>query len=140
MLRWFSKPFLRQGQWSRRALLRAGALGFGGLTLPDLLAAEVASPRRAKARSCIFIFLNGGAAQLDTFDLKPDAPSGIRGPYKPIATRTPGILLCQRLPRLAQWTHRLAIVRSAHHHLTAHNSSAAYALTGPSPGSDANIA
>jgi hypothetical protein len=140
MLSWLSKPFLHRGQWSRRALLRAGALGLGDLTLPDLLAAEAASPRRAKARSCIFIFLNGGAAQLDTFDLKPDAPSGIRGPYKPIATRTPGIALCEKLPRLAQWTHRLAIVRSAHHHLTAHNSSAAYALSGRSPGSDANIA
>src|SRR4051812_7704182 len=103
MLSWSSKPFRHCGPWSRRALLRAGALGFGGLTLPDLLAAEAASPRRAKARSCIFIFLNGGASQLDTFDLKPDAPSGIRGPYRPIATRTSGISLCEKLPRLAQW-------------------------------------
>ncbi len=140
MLTWLSKPFFHQGRWSRRALLQAGAFGFGSWTLPRLLAAEATAPRRARARSCIFIFLNGGPSQLDTVDLKPAAPSNIRGPYRPIATRTPGIFIGEKLPRLAQWTHKLAIVRSAHHHLSAHNSSAAYALSGWSPGTDANIA
>ena len=140
MLAGWSKPFWHQGHWSRRTLLRAGFLGLGGLALPRLLAAEGKSAGRAKAKSCILVFLNGGPSQLDTFDLKPAAPSGIRGPYKPIATRTPGVFITEKLPRLAQEMHRVALIRSVHHHLNAHNSSAAYALSGHSPGSDANIA
>jgi hypothetical protein len=140
MLDWLSKPFLHRGQWSRRALLRAGAVGLGGLTLPRLLAAESAAPNLKRANRCIFLFLNGGPSQLDTFDMKPAAPSGIRGPYKPTATSVPGLSICEKLPRLARWMHTVAVVRSATHHLTAHNPSAAYALSGHSPGSDAAIA
>src|SRR3954470_20210796 len=140
MLDWLSKPFLHRGQWSRRAVLRAGAVGLGGLTLPRLLAAESAAPKRKRASRCIFLFLNGGPSQLDTFDMKPAAPSGIRGPYRPIATSAPGLSICEKLPRLALWMHKVAVVRSATHHLTAHNPSAAYALSGHSPGSDAAIA
>jgi hypothetical protein len=140
MLAWWSKPFWHKGRLSRRTLLRAGFLGLGGLALPRLLVAQAQNTARRKAKSCILIFLNGGPSQLDTFDMKPDAPSGIRGPYKPIATRAPGVFITEKLPRLAQQMHRVAIVRSAHHHLSAHNSSAAYALSGHSPGSDANIA
>src|SRR5436309_973066 len=108
--------------------------------LPQLLAAETAAPGRKRARRCLFLFLNGGPSQLDTFDMKPAAPSGIRGPYKPIATSVSGLSICEKLPRLAPWMHKVAVVRSATHHLTAHNSSAAYALSGHSPGSDAAIA
>src|SRR3954470_14332214 len=140
MLDWLSKPFLHRGQWSRRAVLRAGAVGLGGLTLPRLLAAESAAPKRKRASRCIFLFLNGGPSQLDTFDMKPAAPSGIRGPYKPIATSAPGVFICAKLPRLARHMHQVAVVRSLHHTLNAHNSSAAYALSGHPPGSDADIA
>ena len=96
--------------------------------------------RRRRARRCILVFLNGGVSQLDTFDLKPDAPTGIRGPYRPIATSARGVFISEKLPRLARQMHHVAIVRSMHHHLGAHNSSAAYALSGHSPGSDAKIA
>ena len=83
--------------------------------------------------------MNGGPAQLDTFDLKPDAPDEIRGPYRPIETSVPGIRITEKLPRLARLAHHFALLRSATHPFNAHNSSAAYALSGHSPGSDANI-
>jgi hypothetical protein len=140
MLTWLGKPFMLRGRVTRRALLRAGALGLTGLTLPRILAAEGATKSRRRARSCIFILLNGGSAQLDTFDLKPDAPSGIRGPYRPIATSAPGVYICEKLPRLARCMHECTVVRSMHHHLSAHNTGAAYMLSGHAPGSDAAIA
>src|SRR5438270_2970656 len=112
MLDWLSKPFLHQGRWSRRTLLRAGAVGLGGLVLSQLLAAESVAPNRKRARHCIFLFLNGGPSQLDTFDMKPGAPSGIRGPYRPIATSVPGLSICEKLPRLAPWMSKVAVVRN----------------------------
>src|SRR4051794_36889819 len=133
MLDLLSQPALHRGVWSRRTLLRAGAVGLGGLTLSRLLAAEEGETRRRRAKRCIFLFLNGGPSQLDTFDMKPAAPSGIRGPYRPIATSVPGLSICEKLPRLAPWMRKVAVVRSATHHLSAHNSSAAYALSGHSP-------
>jgi hypothetical protein len=124
---------------SRRELLRFGALALGGLSLPDLLAGQAQAGKRKSARHCIFVFLNGGPSQLDTFDLKPNAPDGIRGPYRPIDTSAPGVRITEKLPLLAKQAHHFAILRSATHPLSAHNSSAAYALSGHSPGSDANI-
>src|SRR5271165_3856298 len=136
MLTWLSKPFFHRGRLSRRALLHAGVLGLTGLTLPRLLAAAAVVPPRRRARSCIFILLNGGPSQLDTFDLKPDAPSGVRGPYRPIATSAPGVFISEKLPRLARRMHKCTIVRSLHHHLSAHNTGAAYMLSGHAPASD----
>src|SRR5271166_3452374 len=93
-------PFVRDSRertsfLSRRQLLQAGLVQAVGLSLPHLLAANAAarSPRSA-AKSCIFIMLNGGPSHIDTFDPKPDAPAEIRGPYRAIATRTPGVRLC----------------------------------------------
>jgi hypothetical protein len=137
MLTWFGKPFFHRGRLTRRALLHAGARGLTGLTLPHLLAAKAT---RRRARSCIFILLNGGPSQLDTFDLKPEAPSSIRGPFRPIATSVPGVSISEKLPRLARWMHKVAVVRSLHHHLSAHNTGAAYMLSGHPPASDAAIA
>ncbi len=71
--------------------------------------------------------------------MKPDAPVEIRGPYRPIETSVPGVRITEKLPQLAKLAHHYAILRSATHPLSAHNSSAAYALSGHSPGSDANI-
>jgi hypothetical protein len=140
MLTWLGKAFFHRGRLTRRALLQAGALGLTGLTLPRLLAAEAAVSPRRRARSCIFILLNGGPSQLDTFDLKPDAPSGVRGPFRPIATSAPGVFISEKLPRLARWMHKVAVVRSLHHHLSSHNTGAAYMLSGYPPASDAAIA
>src|SRR5687768_11278622 len=87
-------PRQSQRTLSRRQLLQIGGLSSCastsfGLSLPELLAAESASGSAPK--SCIFIHQNGGLSQLDSWDPKPDAPDEIRGPYKPIATATPGL-------------------------------------------------
>lgn len=139
MLRLFGKSFFHNGRLTRRETLRAGVLSLGGLTLSDLLRANSLAVDTRRAKHCIFVFLNGGQSQLDTFDMKPLAPDGIRGPYRPIATRVPGIQISEKLPKLATVTDRLAIVRSVHHHLSAHNTGAAYALSGHSPGTDQDI-
>lgn len=142
MLQVFDRVKSGSGKVTRRELLRAGMLAAGGLSLADLLRCEAVAgaTRSRRAKHCILVFLNGGPSQLDTFDLKPDAPSGIRGPYRPIATRVPGIQISEKLPRLAQLADKFSIARSFHHHLQAHNTGAAYALSGHSPGTDANIA
>jgi hypothetical protein len=108
---------------TRRDALQAGSLGllssvFG---LPALPEADASTPRRAAARSVILLFLHGGAATQDMFDLKPDAPVEVRGEFRPIATRIPGIQVCEHLPRLARWMHRTALVRSVNHRAGCHN-------------------
>src|SRR6266540_3750127 len=94
---------------TRRTALQAGAIGLLGLGMPQLSAlranADAASPR---ARSVIFVFLTGGLSQLDSFDLKPDAPDAIRGEFQSIATRTTGIRICEHLPRLAERSDKYA--------------------------------
>ena len=79
---------------SRRSFLRVGGLAMGGLALPQLLEAEAAARGGKSHKSIIMIFLSGGAPHQDTFDLKPDAPTDIRGEFKPISTRVPGIHTC----------------------------------------------
>jgi len=107
---------------TRRETLKAGALSLlGGLNLPTLLRAEETVTRPGKAKSVILLYLLGGAATQDMFDLKPDAPSDIRGEFKPIATTAPGTRICEHLPRMAQWMHRAAIVRSLNHKAGCHN-------------------
>lgn len=96
---------------TRREALKAGVIGLAGLSLAELsaLQAHAQSPR---ARSVIFVFLTGGMSHQDSFDLKPDAPDTIRGEFQSIATRTPGIRICEHLPMLAQRTDKYAIIRS----------------------------
>jgi hypothetical protein len=97
---------------SRRAWLRIGGLAMGGLALPDLLRAEARSGTRNPAKGIIMVLLPGGPTHLDTFDLKPAAPAEIRGEFKPIATKVPGIKICELLPKLARLTDKLTIIRS----------------------------
>ena len=90
---------------SRRKLLQIGSLGLGGmgLTLPGLLAAGPAGgvgTRSSLADNCILLFLNGGPSHLDMWDLKPNAPEGIRGEFQPIATSVVDYQMCEHLPRL----------------------------------------
>ncbi len=128
---------------SRRQVLRAGALGSFGLALPELFRARARAEASAsgfgRARSCILIFQWGGPSQLDTWDLKPAAPAEIRGEFAEIATRTPGLRISEHFPRIAQQTHRLAVIRSMTHGDPAHLSTAHRLLTGhlaPTPNSD----
>jgi hypothetical protein len=120
----------------RDAMLRLGMAAGGALTLPGLLrterarAAETSISSAPRARSCIFLFMWGGQPQQDMWDLKPDAPSGIRSPFLPIATSAPGILLGDQMPHIARQADKLAIVRSLHHTTTDHGVSVHHALTG----------
>jgi len=107
---------------SRRQLLQIGGAGLLGLSLPKLQAAEsslVSTTPRAK--SILFIFLYGGPSQLETFDMKPDAASNIRGPFNPIASRTPDLRICEHLPRLANQSDQYAVVRTVNHPQNDHN-------------------
>ncbi len=100
--------------FTRRQML--GGLGFSmmGLGLPELfrLQAQAASQRTARAKACIFIFLNGGASHIDIWDMKPDAPVEYRGEFKPVATSVPGIQFTEHLPLVAKQAHHLALVRA----------------------------
>jgi hypothetical protein len=96
---------------SRRQLLVAGALGLGGLTLADLLRLEAAQGVKTN-KAVINVHLDGGPPHLDTIDLKPDAPVEVRGEFKPIATKIPGIRIGELLPKLASIADRFAFIRS----------------------------
>jgi hypothetical protein len=131
MLRILGNPRRACDGLTRRELLRAGGAGLLGLGLPKLLAAEAARPRRPdRARSVIFLFLFGGPSQLESFDLKPDAPSGIRGPFRPTASRTPGLLISEHLQRLARISDRFCVVRTLTHPANDHSTGAHYIQTG----------
>jgi hypothetical protein len=111
-----------------------GLLGVAGLHLPALLRAESKGRKgRGRARAVIFLNQFGGPSHLDTFDLKPDAPEGIRGLFRPIRSRVAGLQLCEHLPRLAWVSDRFCLVRSVNHQMRNHNSASYYCLTGVAP-------
>lgn len=124
----------------RRHALKVGGLGLLGLTLPALLRAEAAAtaaPKlKARAKSVIFLFQWGGPSHLDMFDMKPGAPEGIRGPYKPISSKADGIQVCEKLERTAKIMDRVTLIRSMTHTMKNHNSAGYYALTGHAPATD----
>jgi hypothetical protein len=99
---------------TRHDFLRIGGFGaFGAsLTLPEILRAQAASPKRSRPRSAILIWQKGGPSHIDTFDLKPEAPVEYRGEFKPIRTSVPGVQICEHLPRLARLCDKLAVIRS----------------------------
>lgn len=122
---------------SRREALCAGGLGLLGLTLPRLWRAEEAaaspSPARAtagfgRAKRCILLYLYGAASQLETFDLKPAAPSDVRSQFREIDTRVKGVRICEHLPRTAAVMDRVTLVRSMTSPYNIHN--VAWALSG----------
>jgi hypothetical protein len=131
-------PHLRTCQGlSRRELLRAGGLGVLGLALPDLLRgragaapARGAPPTFGRAKSCLIVFLNGGASHHDTFDMKPDAPEEIRGEFRPIATNVPGTRVCEHLPLLSRHFDKFTVVRSLSHRDNNHPSAVYWMVTG----------
>src|SRR6184192_2427460 len=106
---------------SRRNFLKIGALGLGGLTLPQLLEAEAQSGVRRSPKAVIMIFLPGGPSHQDIFDLKMDAPAEVRGEFKPISTTVPGLQICEHLPRLARLAHQYTLIRSMVGALDDHN-------------------
>ncbi len=121
---------------NRRALLRIGALSGLGLMLPDMLRARAAQPdARARAKSCILLWLDGGPSHLETLDTKPDAPREVRGPFQSIATRVPGLHISELMPATACVADKIAIIRSMTSPLGEHGLANQYLLTGykPSP-------
>jgi hypothetical protein len=124
-------------QLSRRSLLKIGSAGVAGLNLASLLRAAEASTSgrgpRPRAKHIIFLHQFGGPSHIDTFDMKPDAPDGIRGEFKPIATRIPGLTVTEHLPRFAKVVDRFAQIRSVNHRMKNHNSATYYSLTGHVP-------
>ena len=120
---------------NRRALLQVGYSGLLGVGMPTLFshqsgAVESRSVGQKRARSVILIFLTGAPSHLDMFDLKPDAPAEVRGTFRPIATRTPGMDICEHLPKLAARSDKYAVIRSMTYGLPSHEHATHMVLTG----------
>ena len=119
---------------SRRSALQAG--GLFGLSLPTLLQQQALGASDSligNAKSCIILYCWGGQSHIDTWDLKPKAPSSIRGPFNPIATNISGIQVGEHIPKLATMTDKLAIVRSMFHTDSAHGRGMYWNMTGHKP-------
>lgn len=118
---------------TRRTAVQAGSLGLLGLGLADLPKLRAATPADVgTAKACIYIFLSGGLSQHESFDLKPDAPDGVRGEFLPIATKTPGLDVSEHLPGLAMRGDKWAVVRSVTHPTNDHTLGHYFMLTGRS--------
>src|SRR5262245_37617322 len=118
--------------FTRRTAIQAGSVGLLGLGMGHLSALRAAKPQATSDTSVIYVFLSGGLAQQDSFDLKPDAPAEIRGEFKPIATRTPGTQICEHLPKLAERSHLWTLVRSLTHRSNDHSAGHQIMLSGRS--------
>ena len=122
--------------WRRREILRVGGLGLlGGLDLAGLargadVARSTGGPLPGRAKSCIVLFLMGGPPQQSTWDPKPDAPADVRGEFKPIATKVPGLSISELLPKTAAVADKLCLLRAVSTGDNAHSSSGYYMLTG----------
>jgi hypothetical protein len=131
MLNIVGSPRRTCGGHTRREILQAGGAGLLGLSLPRILAAESLSTQpAAKAKSVIFLMLFGGPSQLETFDLKPAAPEQIRGPFRPIACRTPDLLIGEHLPRTAAISDKFCVIRTMTHSFNDHSGGGHYLQTG----------
>jgi hypothetical protein len=118
---------------TRRDALKIGGAGFLGLSSLSFLHASEAV---ARAKSVIFLYQFGGPSHIDTFDMKPEAPSGVRGEFAGIDTSLPGLRICEHLPETAKVMHKMTLLRSVHHGMKNHNSAAYHALTGHPPAVD----
>jgi hypothetical protein len=112
----------------RQFLLSAGGLTIGSQFVGRPFA--LAAPQKSKASRCILVYLLGGPSHIDMWDLKPEAPAEIRGPFAPIDTATPGLQICEHMPKLALLSQRYAIVRSVSHNNHNHTPMIYYTLTG----------
>ena len=119
---------------NRRSFLQAGTAGVAGLSLPSMMQLEAdgaVDPSKTKIKNCITLFLVGSPGHLDTWDMKPEAPSDIRGKFKPINTNVPGIEICEHFPRMAKIMDKVALVRSLHHKTGAsHENGQRWMMTG----------
>jgi hypothetical protein len=120
---------------NRRHALRVGGLGLLGFTMPKLLQAaeKQAKAPPARAKSVIFLFQFGGPSHLETFDMKPGAPEGVRGSHKPVSSNADGIQISEHLPQLAKVMDKVTLVRTMHHRTNNHNPASYYAISGHEP-------
>ena len=121
------------GPLRRREFLRAGTLALGGLTLPELIRSQAEAGTSRWDTSVILFWMWGGPSQLETYDMKPDAPTEFRGPLRPIRTNVPGMEICEYMPRQAKIADKFSIIRSLHHKMSAHNDGSIEVLTGKTP-------
>ncbi len=130
-----------QNLFSRRRVLQVGGIGLTGLSLANSLRAadassasastiRIASTAAPRAKAVLLIYLDGGPSHIDLFDLKPDAPAEIRGPYRPIATSVPGLSIGELLPTLARQLHHILQIRSVRHDEAVHDPAVYQMLTG----------
>ncbi len=128
---------MNMAKMHRRSVLRVGGAGMLGLTMPKLMrAAETATSLKPRAKSVIFLFQWGGPSQLDTFDMKPDAPETVRSPYKTISSSADGIQVCELLPEMAKRMDKVSLIRTMTHTMKNHASAGYYALSGHKPPTD----
>jgi hypothetical protein len=133
-----SRPRTDCEGFHRRDFLQAGVAGLLGLSLPEVLRAEAQGGPKARLKKpvtgVIQIWLAGGPATIDMWDLKPDAPEEIRGEFRPIATASPGVMIAEHMPGLAKVMDRCALIRSLGHTISAHGPGTTYMATGNRPG------
>ncbi|OYW15883.1 MAG: hypothetical protein B7Z55_14665, partial [Planctomycetales bacterium 12-60-4] len=126
---------------SRRAWLQVGSLGLFGLSLPRVLRAEATAPATQRREpNFILLWTNGGLSNIDTLDMKPDAPIEYRGEFQPIATNVSGLSVCEHLPLMSQQMHRVCQVRSIVHQGSQHAEATHWMLTGYPQVPDVNAA
>src|SRR5581483_9201712 len=124
--------------FSRRDMLKIGSAGLLGVTLPQLLRLESQArasgqTSAAKAKSVIMVWLAGGPATIDMWDLKPNAPENIRGEFKPIPTSAAGVQISEHLPKMAKVADKCTIVRSLAHTIPSHAPATVFMTTGNKP-------
>ena len=126
------RPVVHCDRVPRRELLRAGAIGFGGITLPGLLQmqATATATRQRRIESVILLYLSGGPSQLDMWDMKPAAPEEIRGTFQEVSTNVPGMRISEHMPRMATAADRYTIVRSMTHNEADHIRGGYWVMTG----------
>ena len=121
------------GSTSRREFLQLGALTLGGLSLSEVLAGRARAGEANKDTSVILLYCFGGPSHLETYDLKPEAPSSYRSVFNPIATNVPGIDICEHLPLHSKMADKFSLVRSLNHDIGIHNDGGIIVLTGKRP-------
>lgn len=121
------------GPVNRREFMQIGALSLGGLSLSQLMALRSEAGQPQQDTSVILLFLHGGPSQLETYDLKPDAPSDYRSVFQPISTNVPGMDICELFPRQAKIADKFSLVRSLHHDIGIHSDGGIIVLTGKRP-------
>ncbi|REJ89325.1 MAG: DUF1501 domain-containing protein [Planctomycetota bacterium] len=122
-----------RGPISRRGFMQIGGLALGGITLREVIAGRAAAGETRADTSVIMLYQHGGASQLETYDLKPNAPTEYRSIYRPIATNVPGLEICEKFPLQAKMADRFSLVRSLHHDVNIHSDGGIVVLTGKRP-------